>query len=495
MAEDLLFRAGLEAEAFNAGIGKMLKSVTGFAAGFLTLGTAGAILKDIADKAIKNEAATYGLASAVKSLKSGTEDGFLALNKYAESMSATTGIAQDELKGALQKLVYETGNTTIAQKSLSAAIDLSRGAHIGLEAAAKMVGKAYEGNFQALKRYGIEIDKNATGTEALAKITNKFGGAEDSYLASTAGKIDKAKNSMSLLESEIGTAFLPALGDAANAVTKFLHSFTADGKEDAIKKQIQALEDSKSVLESGMDYYKRFGDKSLETAFKEMELQKKIDAVNKSLAEQKQKLKDLGPDLDVVNKKIYEHTAATGDNGDEQNAKQKNEIDGYKEAGKAFTELSSLKKTKSKEMFEVGKAASIGAIIASTAEAIMKDLALGPWGIPFSIAAGTAGAVELAAASSATFSAANGLYNDTGESMISTFKPQEMVIPSVFSQGIMSGKYSLHGGNTSNTTSGDTIIHVNAGNKSIDQTLREVKTYINNNRGGRLTRADGSLNV
>ena len=68
MADDLLFKAGLDNEAFNAGIGRMLKSVTGFAAGFLTLGTAADILKDIAKKAEDNEAATIGLASAVKSL-------------------------------------------------------------------------------------------------------------------------------------------------------------------------------------------------------------------------------------------------------------------------------------------------------------------------------------------------------------------------------------------------------------------------------------------
>jgi len=107
-----------------------------------------------------------------------------------------------------------------------------------------------------------------------------------------------------------------------------------------------------------------------------------------------------------------------------------------------------------------------------------------------------AGGVALAEASSASFNpggAATGLYAD--ESMISTFQPREIVIPQRFSDMIASGKMSLQGGNSSTSTTGDTHIHVYAGNKSVDQTLREIKTYLNNNRGGRLTRSDGSLNI
>jgi hypothetical protein len=495
MADDLLFKAGLDNEAFNAGIGRMLKSVTGFAAGFLTLGTAADILKDIAKKAEDNEAATIGLASAVKSLKNGTEEGFLALNRYAESMSETTGIAQDELKGALQKLVYETGNTAVAQKSLTTAIDLSKGAHISLEAAAKMVGKAYEGNFTALSRYGIEIAKGTTGMDALAKITDKFGGAEDSYLASVKGRIDKAKNSMALFEAEIGGAFLPAMGDAADAVMKFIHSFTNEGKIEAAKTKLAELSDE---LKNADFAFKHFTDSQMKmSGYTRADLPDLIKKLTDEIKEQKKVINELGGSWDEAGKKAYRYAKGVGDSDDQENTKQKEKIDMYSHIGKALTDLASLSKTKNKELFEIGKAASIGAIIASTAEAIMKTGAeLGyPLAIPFQAMAAVEGGVQIAAASGATFSAARGLFNDTNESMISTFQPQEMVVPSVFSQGIMSGKYSLHGGNSSTETHGDTIIHVNAGNKSIDQTLREVKTYVNNNRGGRLVRTDGSLNV
>ena len=188
------------------------------------------IMKSEAQEALKNETATMGLASAVKGLKTGTEAGFIALNKYAESMSAVTGIADEDLKNALKNLVYTTGSVKDAQKSLGAAIDLSKAKHIGLEQAARIVGRAYEGNTTMLKRYGIEIAGHAKGMEVINELEKKFGGAEDSYLATTQGRLDRAKNSFNKLSEEIGSTFLPAMGDAAEAVTKFLHSFTDGGR-------------------------------------------------------------------------------------------------------------------------------------------------------------------------------------------------------------------------------------------------------------------------
>lgn len=496
MAEaDLQYRIGADAGGFEQAMKNVMTHAGNTIAAFAGFTGVVALLKNVADQAIKNEAATYGLASAVKSLKTGTQSGFETLNKYAESMSAASGIAEDELKGALQKLVYETGNTEVAQKSLKTAIDLSKGAHIGLEAAAKMVGKAYEGNFSVLKRYGIEIANGTSGMDALAKITDKFGGAEDSYLASTSGRINKAKNSLTLFETEIGSAFLPAMGDAADAVTKFLHSWTAQGEIET------ATANVKKDIEKQKDY--------IESAKETMSVTDKDSKAWKTASEGLAKhsaalqtdygyLKQLNAETDKHIGKVYQTATATGNNDDTENASQKNKVDGYKEVGKAFSNLATLSRTKNKELFEVGKAASMGAIIASTAEAVMKTGAeLGyPLAIPFQAMATVAGGVALAEASSASFNpggAATGLYAD--ESMISTFQPREIVIPQRFSDMIASGKMSLQGGNSSTSTTGDTHIHVYAGNKSVDQTLREIKTYLNNNRGGRLTRSDGSLNI
>jgi hypothetical protein len=432
--EDLLYKIGADTAKFDKSMGGVISMLKTAAIGFIGFGSAGAALKFITEEALKNEKATMGLASAVKSLKTSTEAGFLSLNKYAMEMSEHTGIAVGDLKDALKELVYSTGSTDAAQKSLAATLDLAKAKNLSYEQAAKLVGKAYEGNSAMLKRYGIEIDAHAKGMTVINELTKKFGGAEDSYLQTTQGKLDKAKNSVNLLANELGQSLLPALGDAANAVTKFLHSFTPEGQEEGIKKQIKALEDSKSTLESGMDYYKRFGGASLDTSFKEMELQKKIDAVNKSLAEQKKKLIELGPELDAVAIKTYAAAKGSEAESDAAEASDKDKLDSAREF---FGGMSSLSKTKNKELFEIGKGAAMANIVVSTAEAIMNAMAKIP--PPFNIAAaagvGVAGAVELAAASGAAFNpkgAAEGVWDwrasGNNENLVTTINHNEAII-------------------------------------------------------------------
>ncbi len=166
-----------------------------------------------------------------------------------------------------------------------------------------------------------------------------------------------------------------------------------------------------------------------------------------------------------------------------------------------FGDIASISKTKNKELFEIGKAAHIAEITVSTADAVMKTFS-SLSGVPIvgpalataaAAAAGIAGATELAIAQGAQFSAATGFYNDRSESMIGTFRPREVVIPQRFSDLLASGRISLHGGDTDNSSGGD-IINISAGNKSIEQVLLEVKSHLNNKRGGRMVRSDGTPN-
>jgi uncharacterized membrane-anchored protein YhcB (DUF1043 family) len=365
-----------------------------------------------------------------------------------------------------------------------------------MHTAIKLMGETMTGHTALWTRYGVTLDKTATAQQNLNTLMNKFGGAEDSYLQTTAGKIGKAQNALKLLEDEIGTAFLPAMGDAATAVTKFLKSFTPEGKEDAIKNQIRALEDSKSTLESGMDYYKRFGGTTADTAKKEKDLQEKIDKVNKSLEEQKKKLKEFGPDMfDEPLKKVYAHAAPGSDQPGPDGSTPDAKKDAVLDTTKMFKDLSEVSKTGNKDLFEIGKAASIGTIVTSTAEAVMKTYAEvpTPFNIPAAAAAAIAGGVQLAAAQGAQFKAAKGFYNDTSESMVGQFQPQEVVIPQRFSDLIASGRVSLHGSNDNSTHGGDTI-NIQGGNKTVEQILLEVKTHLNNKRGGRMVRTDGTPN-
>ena len=429
MNEDLLYSLGINSAAFENGIKSVISTLKTGALAFIGFGSAGGALKFVTDEALKNEKATMALASAVKSLKTGTEEGFLILNKYAASMSAATGIAQEDLKNALKELTYATGDTAAAQKSLGAVIDLAKAKNISLEQASKIVGKAYEGNTAMLKRYGIEIDAHAKGMTVINELTKKFGGAEDSYLATMQGKLDKAKNSFNLLANEIGQSFLPAMGDAANMVTKFLHSFTEEGKIEDEKKKISALKDSLSILQPALDYYTKTGDK-----WNAFVMQKKIDDVNKKLSEEEKQLKILNPMLDEYAKKTYALAKGKEEETASAEANDKDKLDSAKDF---FKGMSSLSKTGNKELFEIGKAASMANIVVSTAEAIMNAYAKipPPFNIPAAIGIGTAGAVELASASGAAFNpagASEGVWDwraqGNKETLVTTINHNEAII-------------------------------------------------------------------
>jgi hypothetical protein len=518
--DDLLFKAGMDSGDFARGIGGIIKNVEGMALSLLGLGSASLTLKYMADEALKDEKATMALASAVKGLKTGTEEGFLALKKYAEQMSEATGIADEELSGALKTLVFATGDTTAAQKSLGAVIDLSRAKEISLEAAAKIVGKAYDGNTQMLKRYGIELDKHASGMTVINELTKKFGGAEDSYLASTQGKLDKAKNSFNLLANEIGSTFLPSMGDAANAVTKFLRSFTQEGKIGEQKEKISELTDE---LKTATYASKNFDEQQLKMAgYSKDTLPGLIAKLTEDLEKEKKKLTELGGAWEETAKKQYKAAVGAGENekkilkmteAEERAAKIASSQWDIATAGigAAFNKLGATMAkgdwaTGGKEMlqsmavaaidvFETVVKAKLAADIANSINPLLPLAAAGSAaGIPIDFAQ-IAGLEGLKGIAMNVGGAANGLYAD--ESMYSTFSPREIVVPQRFSDLIASGKMSLHGGNTStsNTSHGPVSIIVNGADKSPRQIALEIAHYFKSDRGGRLVRADGSMNM
>ena len=84
--EDLLYRVGGDTGNFEAAMKRVISQAGGTIAAFAGFAGISGLLKQITEEALKDETATTARASAVKSLKSGTEEGFIALNRYAESM-------------------------------------------------------------------------------------------------------------------------------------------------------------------------------------------------------------------------------------------------------------------------------------------------------------------------------------------------------------------------------------------------------------------------
>ena len=107
--------------------------------------------------AIEDEKAQTQLALALENATGATKAQIAATEQSILQMSLATGVADDQLRPALGRLVRSTGDITKAQDLLSTALDVSTATGKPLETVANALGKAYEGNTTALGKLGLGI--------------------------------------------------------------------------------------------------------------------------------------------------------------------------------------------------------------------------------------------------------------------------------------------------------------------------------------------------
>ncbi len=118
-----------------------------------------------------------------------------------------TGIADDQQREALGRLVMVTGDYNQALKLLPLALDLAAAKQIDVSTAGDLLGRVAMGNTSMLTRYGIVLKEGATAAEALAAIQEKVSGAAEA----TANQFDILKAEVGDLNESIGAALVPLL--------------------------------------------------------------------------------------------------------------------------------------------------------------------------------------------------------------------------------------------------------------------------------------------
>jgi hypothetical protein len=163
--------------------------------------------------AIEDEAAQLRLASALRTATGATEGQIKATEDFILKTSLATGVADDSLRPAMQRLAVSTKDTGEAQRLLSLALDISKGKGIELETVANALGRAQDGNTMALGRLGLGLSKaelsTLTFTEVQAKLSELYGGAAATNAETFQGKIDRLKVGFDEAKESLGTALLP----------------------------------------------------------------------------------------------------------------------------------------------------------------------------------------------------------------------------------------------------------------------------------------------
>ena len=264
-----------EVEGFGSKLGGFAKKA---GAAFAVAGAAAAayaskLAVDGVKAAIEDEQAQTQLALALENATGATNAQIKATEDSILKMSLASGVADDELRPALGRLVRSTGDITKAQDLLSTALDISAATGKPLEAVANSLGKAYDGNTAALGKLGVGLStaelKTMSFEQVQGRLTELFGGAAAANADTYAGKIARVQVAFDEAKETVGQALLPILDkllgfineNALPAINAFSNAFSltqGDGLgkvmndvADTIKKVVQPIfEGAKSVFDN-----------------------------------------------------------------------------------------------------------------------------------------------------------------------------------------------------------------------------------------------------
>ena len=163
--------------------------------------------------AIEDEQAQLRLAAALRTATGATEGQIKATEDFILQTSLATGVADDQLRPAMQRLAVSTKDTEEAQRLLALALDISKGRGLDLEQVANALGRAQDGNTASLGRLGLGLSKTELATlsftEIQTKLSDLYGGAAATNAETFQGKIDRLKVGFDEAKESLGTALLP----------------------------------------------------------------------------------------------------------------------------------------------------------------------------------------------------------------------------------------------------------------------------------------------
>lgn len=226
-------KAFKKAESSTANLERSIKNL-GRTLG-LTLSSAAIVAfgKSAANAFIQDAKAAAVLANTMKNL--GLEMSAPTMERYIQSLEMATGVVDDQLRPAMQTLLQVTGSVTQSQKILAQSIEVSRATGVELTTVAQDLGQAFVGNTRGLRKYSLGLTqtelKAASFADIQARMTKLFGGANEAYLGTYAGQMERLGVAAGEAKEAIGKGLVGALaglnGGGAGGLEKTISMLTA----------------------------------------------------------------------------------------------------------------------------------------------------------------------------------------------------------------------------------------------------------------------------
>jgi hypothetical protein len=169
--------------------------------------------KNAAKAFVEDDKAATQLATSVKNLGLAFETP--RIEQFISGLARVSGVADDQLRPAMQKLLQTTGSVAKSQELLTQALDISRGSGVAYETVVNDLSMAYVGQTRGLRKYYLGLSqaelKTMSFADVQAKLTKQFTGANAVYLETYAGKIGILSNAANEAEESIGKGLVDAL--------------------------------------------------------------------------------------------------------------------------------------------------------------------------------------------------------------------------------------------------------------------------------------------
>ena len=161
-----------------------------------------------------NKAAT-SLGQTLKNLDLAYGSNIGTVNGYISRLEAQTGVLDDELRPAMDRLLRATGSVTKSQELLNLALDIAAGTGKSVTQVSQSLQKAFLGQTQALGRLGVGLSKAEIASGSFEEIQQKlaalFAGQAAAAADTFAGKLDKLTIASNNAKETIGAGLVDAL--------------------------------------------------------------------------------------------------------------------------------------------------------------------------------------------------------------------------------------------------------------------------------------------
>jgi hypothetical protein len=159
--------------------------------------------------------AARSLGKTLENLGLNTRYAGSELNGYISRLEQQTGVLDDELRPAMDRLLRATGSVTDSQKLLGLALDISAGTGKDLTAVSQGLQKAYLGNNASLGRLGVGLTKaelkSSSFIDIQTKLTTLFAGQAKDAADSFQGSLNKLTVASNNAKEAIGKGLVEAL--------------------------------------------------------------------------------------------------------------------------------------------------------------------------------------------------------------------------------------------------------------------------------------------